>query len=537
MKKQKISVFVHFYIILVSSTLFSPSIEMVVAGTEMSKVSSGSCGSVLWNRTYVGPEFEFGYFIQVLGDGGYIIVGSTFSFNASMDVLLVRTDSEGNMLWKRTYGGPEEDVGYSLQVLGDGSFIVAGHTSFDSDMDIYLVKTDSGGNMLWNRTFGGPQLETAASIQKTSDGGYVIVGTTSSIEVISEDVYLLRIDSEGNMLWNRTYGRLKNVEGYPLFEFGSSVHETGDGGYIIAGSQKPLGKEGDVFMIKADSGGNMLWNKTYGGTNTEQCSSSIETSDGGQIIVGSTRIPFGEEDIYLVKTDSDGNMLWNRTYGGPGIEAGNSVMETGDGGYIIAGYKTHVGEENSDAYLVKTDSKGNMLWNMTYGGSRMERGSSVLATGDGGYTVMGIEASPERDTDVYLVGVAPCAIPSSISCKTSANTTITGDIVIVSGAVIPCVPRRDITLTYTLPDGTTLRRTVKTDEDGLFRDEHAPDLPGSWEVTASMEGDAYYEASTSEPAAFTVERPAQETPLYVYGSLATIAVFAVLIAWLLLRRR
>jgi len=182
-------------------------------------------------------------------------------------------------------------------------------------------------------------------------------------------------------------------------------------------------------------------------------------------------------------------------------------------------------------------SGGGMLWNRTYRGPGIEEGLSALAMGDGGYTVAGVAVSFDPyNPDIYLVRVAPCPVPSSISCSVSANTTIAGEVVAVTGTVTPCVPHRDVTLTYSLPDGTTLKRTVKTDSASFFRDDYAPDIPGSWGVAASIEGDVYLDASTSEPATFTVEAPQGGVPPYLYGSLIAVAAIAVLAA-LLLRRR
>jgi len=534
---------VYLFILLLSSALFpSPAgMPWARARTEALNVQSGSGGRMLWNRTYGGPQFEEASSIQETSDGGYIIAGTTNSFGAGeFDFYLVRVDSGGKMLWNRTYGGPLIDVASSVQVTRDGGYIIAGYTnSFSKSWDFYIVRTDFEGKMLWNRTYGGPQFEKASSIQETSDGGYIIVGTISSLDPFSEDVYLVKTDPEGNILWNRTYGRFENEQGYPILDYGNSVQETSDGGYIIAGHTTAFGMDSDVCLIKTDPEGNMLWNGTYGGPSSGRGYSACETSDGGYVIAGFTK-PFmmiGDQEVFLVKTDSGGDMLWNRTYGGPGRDSCSSVQETGDGGYIIAGNKISIDDENSDFYLVKTDSGGNMLWNRTYGGPGMDSCSSVQETGDGGYIIAGTTMSPEMDAAIYLIRIAPFPVPSSITCQVSANTTMQGDALNVSGKVTPSTLHRDITLIYALPDGTTVTRTVKTNTDSVFLDEYAPDTPGSWEVTASMEGDAYYEASTSEPVAFTVERPAQGAPLYVYGSLVAVAAIAVLTAWLLLRRR
>jgi hypothetical protein len=538
MKKQNIGMLAYFSFILLLSAHFSPSGDIPQARTQTGELSiqSGSDGRMLWNRTYGGPEFEWGSSIQVLGDGGYIIAGSTESYGAGeVDFYLLRTDSEGNMLWNKTYGGPGLELGRSVQVLGDGGYIIVGSTySFNASTDVLLVRTDPDGNMLWYKTYGGPGTDSANSVQVLEDGGLIIAGNTVTLNA-SYDALLVRVDPEGNMLWNRTYGGLKE-------DHIDSLYETHDGGYIMTGYSMEIGVfKYELLLVRTDSQGRLLWNKTIGGSKSYRGISVQETSDGSYIICGHVDPirTIGYSDVYLLKTDSEGNMLWNKTHGGPRGDVGSSALMTGDGGYIIVSSSNSFSAwDDMDVYLVKTDSEGNMLWNKTYGrGDEANFGHSVKETGDGGYIIVGEMAPLFEDQDLYLVRVAPFPAPISISCYVSANTTALGDTVTVSGRVIPCLPQRDVTLTYDLPDGTTSTRTVKTDEDGLFRDEHAPDLPGSWEVTASMEGDAYYEASTSEPAAFTVERLAQGTPLYVYGSLVAVAVIAVLVGWMLWRRR
>jgi hypothetical protein len=539
MKKKNLRTLVHLFILLLSSASFSPFTEMpwARARTGAPNVQSGSDGRMLWNRTYGGPGFEWGSSVQVLGDGGYIIAGTTESYGAGeLDFYLVRTDSEGNMLWNRTYGGPGFEQCSSVQVTGDGGYIIAGSTnSFGADTDAYLVRTDSEGNMLWNRTYGGPKTDAASSVQVTSDGGYIIAGNTRSFGM-GGDVFLVKTDSDGRMLWNRTYGG-------PNADYGKSVHQTRDLGYIVAGDSTEEGTfKYESYLVKTDSEGRMLWNRTYGGPKSNMGRSVHETSDGSYIICGDLDPlrAIGYTDVYLFKTDSEGNMLWNRTYGGPRADIGSLALMTGDGGYVIVSstnsFRTF---DDMDVYLVKTDSEGNMLWNRTYGGSEGEAnfGHSVQETGDGGYIIAGEMAPLYMDLDLYLVKVTPCPVPSSITCRASANTTKLGDAVNVSGKVTPSTLHRDITLIYALPDGTTVTRTVKTDKDSAFRDDYAPDVPGSWEVIASMEGDIYYQASTSEAFAFAVEKPKGGVPIFMYGSLVVVAAVAMLGAWLLLRRR
>jgi uncharacterized delta-60 repeat protein len=359
----------------------------------------------------------------VTSDGGYIIAGSTQSFGAGGDdIYLIKTDSEGNMLWNQTYGGTGYDYGNSVQVTSDGGYIIAGQTnSFGAGAyDVYLIKTDSEGNMLWNQTYGSTNRDEGHSVQVTSDGGYIIAGSTQSFGAGGDDIYLIKTDSEGNMLWNQTYGG-------PDDDGGSSVQVTSDGGYIIAGYTYSFGAgKSDVYLIKTDSEGNMLWNQTYGGTGYDYGNSVQVTSDGGHIISGYSS-PSGPSgyDFYLVKTDSGGNMLWSQTYGGTTVDRSFSVQVTSDGGYIISGSTASWPFDESDVYLVKTDSEGNMLWSQTYGGTGYDGGFSVQVTSDGGYIIAGSTYSfGAGKSDVYLIKVQP-PISQPITTTTSTTTKTT----------------------------------------------------------------------------------------------------------------
>ena len=268
-----------------------------------------------------------------------------------------------------SYGGSKDDFGYSLVQTSDGGYAIAGYTgSFSAgDWDVYLVKTDSVGNMQWNKTYGGTNDDTGWSVIQTSDGGYAIAGITRSFGGSGGKVYLVKTDSAGNMQWNKTYGERPE-------SFGWSLVQTYDGGYAITGSTS-----GDFYLVKTDSTGNMQWSNFYGGANEDFGYSVVQTSDGGYAITGDTfSFGAGGRDIYLVKTDSTGNMIWNKTFGGTNDDYGVSLVQTSDGGYAIAGHTFSFGVGSIDFYLVKTDSAGNMQWNKTYGGTGTNFGWSLV---------------------------------------------------------------------------------------------------------------------------------------------------------------
>lgn len=199
----------------------------------------------------------------------------------------------------------------------------------------------------WYRTFGGKDWDIGCSVQQTVDGGYIVVGYTKSLGSSDYDVYLIKVDANGNLQWEKTYGGAG-------FDIGVSVQQTSDCGYIIVGYMGSFGSGGvDIYLIKIDSNGNILWQKTFGGSGYDRGFSVQQTTDGGFIIVGSTNSFGSGTDVYLIKTDSNGNLQWQKTLGGSAIDWGNFVQQTSDGGYIIVGYTKSFGLGETDVYLIK----------------------------------------------------------------------------------------------------------------------------------------------------------------------------------------
>jgi len=300
-----------------------------------------------WEKTFGGAGCDEGYSVQQTSDGGFIIAGVTSSFGAGeYDVYLIKTDGDGNEVWSMTFGGTSYDGGYSVQQTTDGGFIIAGYKSWTGAVgqDIYLNKTSGNGNEVWSKTFGGSSYDYGRSVQQTRDGGFIITGYTSSFGAGEYDVYLIKTDGDGNEVWSKTFGGSN-------WDSGNSVQQTTDDGFIIAGGTESFGAGNyDVYLLKTDANGDEVWSKTFGGSSNDSGRSVQQTSDGGFIIAGETRsFGAGGRDVYLIKTDNDGNELWSKTFGGSSNDGGHSVRQTTDGGFISAGYTRSFGY---DVYLI-----------------------------------------------------------------------------------------------------------------------------------------------------------------------------------------
>lgn len=356
---------------------------------------------ITFEKWYGGNAWDEGRCIQQTEDGGYIVVGYTYSFGPGENaVWLVKTDSLGDTLWTRTYGGGIEDYGWAVQQTTDSGYIVTGYTeSFGpGSKAIWLIKTDAIGDTLWTRTYGGSSVDYGYSVLQTDDG-YIIAGHTRSFGAGSDDVYLVKTDSIGDTLWTRTYGG-------GSMDLAYSVLQTEDSGYILVGDTYSYGAGGvDFYLVKTDSLGDTLWTRTFGGSDSDNGRSVGITQDGGYIMVGDTRsFGAGGRDVWLIKTDSQGDTIWTRLFGGSSSDYGYSVQQTTDGGYIVVGYTNSFGAGSNDVWIIKTDPQGDTMWTRTYGGTSSDKAYFVEQTEDGGYIVTGFTRSfGAGSNDLYLI--------------------------------------------------------------------------------------------------------------------------------------
>ena len=349
-------------------------------------------------KTFGGSYDDCARSVKQTTDGGYIVAGYTRSFGADYDAYILKLNSDGSLAWQETLGGNYVDYAYSIQQTTDGGYIVAGGTTTFGFgyVDAYVLKLNSDGNLAWQKTFGGYGEDQAYSIQQTTDSGYIVAGYTRSFGAGGYDVYILKLNSDGNLEWQKTFGGEGEDQAY-------SIQETTDGGYIVAGYTNSFGAGGyDVYVLKLNSDGSLAWQKTFGGNNEDYAYSIQQTTDGGYIVAGYTW-SFGagyNADVYVLKLNSDGSLAWQKRFGGSGDDQAYSIQETTDGGHIIAG------STGSDIYILKLDSNENLAWQKTFGGSDWDYAYSIQQTTDGGYIVAGNTYSfgnVSYYSDVYIL--------------------------------------------------------------------------------------------------------------------------------------
>lgn len=355
----------------------------------LAKVTFAQAPDTVWTKVFTG---YVGYSVQQKSDWGYVIAGSTLN----TETLLIVTNSSGDTIWTKTYGAGDFR---SVKQTSDQGFIATGQSGTE---DILITKTDSIGEVMWNKIYGGNRVDWASDVQQTYDGGYIVVGSNSSIAFPNGKLWLLKIDTDGDTLWTKFFG------GDTPYNIGLSVCQTRDSGYVVTGYTLVTGNTVDVWLIKTNQNGDLVWMNTYGGAQWDQGNSVQQTNDDGYIIVGKTEsFGSGNSDVWLIKTNSIGDTVWTCTYGGVDLDKGNSVQQTFDEGYIIAGTSERFGPGNPGVLLIKTNSEGDTLWTSTYGGIDPAEGYSVRQTIDHGYIVSGhIFSNVSPGKNVWLLKIS-----------------------------------------------------------------------------------------------------------------------------------
>jgi hypothetical protein len=362
--------------------------------------------TVIWGQTYGGKGADGARALCETPDRGFLLTGYTFSHGTGdADVLVVKVDNKGNLSWAKSYGGAGTEYGYGCKAVEDGYIVVGYTTSFGSgSKDIFLLKLDSAGKEVWSRTFGGTSWDVGMAVDGNSKDGYFVCGFTHSYGSGEEDVYVIRTDPDGKEVWSKTFGGDR-------YEYGNSVHLFGDGGCLVGATTGTFGKgNADFFLIRLDKDGNEVWNKSYGnkgrrGYGFDWGHSMSLAGDGGSVFVGHT----DSQDImdaHVVKFDDKGKEKWTRSFGNkPFYDYGHSVCEMKDGSYVVCGVTKSI-DGNNDISLTRLDPNGKVLWERSYGSHGSDWGSSILSTEDGQCILTGhTDSSGEGHSDIVLIKV------------------------------------------------------------------------------------------------------------------------------------
>lgn len=346
---------------------------------------------IIFKKTFGGGnQLDQALSVIQTTDGGYAVAGFTESVGSSGDFYLVKTDADGDPEWKQNIGGPDFEIAYSVAQLPDGGFLMLGETVIDPiafERQMQLVRTNSSGVKLLSKTYpeGNFTASRGKQIKITKDGGAIMVG---NIEKDNSNMYLVKIDANGVVQWEKDF----NGSSINTTDFGNDVFQTSDGGYILVGQTYSNSTDASqVFLVKTDANGNQTNRMYFGGTGYESGSAVLQTSDGGYIIAGvsSSSTGNGAWDMYLLKTYPDLTLEWESLFGGAGNDIAKSVDLTADGGYVLVGDTESTGDGVPDIFFIKTDSKGKKLIERTFGNESYDYGHSVKTTNDGGFVIAG----------------------------------------------------------------------------------------------------------------------------------------------------
>lgn len=360
---------------------------------------------LLWARTYKVGRDDYVYSLQQTSDGGYIVGGMAWGLddNNQNNFVVLKLDSEGLPEWQKTYGGDETDGWMSVYIekTSDGGYIVAGDTysAGSGSSDALILKLSSNGNIQWQKTYGGAKYDDVrGDIQQTIDGGYIVIGTFQQRRGYT-DVWVLKLRPNGEVEWQKTYGD----HGY---QYGDSIQQTADGGYIVGCSDREKSFDGKVnpWILKLSSEGEIEWQRTYLGHNRDSsffCKIQ-QTSDGGYIVADHTDVGgAGQNDFWILKLKPKGNIEWQKTYGGSGNDEARRIQQTSDGGYIVEGYTDSFGAGEINCWVLKLRPNGNIQWQKIYGsGDFTDVAFAIQQTADKGYVIGGYK---NKNTSVMLV--------------------------------------------------------------------------------------------------------------------------------------
>lgn len=408
----------------------------------------GFAGEIEWIRNFGGTGAEQAQSVIPTTDGGYAVLGFTNSVDGELagktqavnDYWLLKFDAEGNLQWHKTYGGSKDDRGQAVVQTSDGGYALAGYArSSDGDgsqnqgfHDHWILKLNSAGDIEWEKSYGFAGHDHAYDLVQTDDGGFFFSGFLDVVASGGEggkvkggflanhgvgEFWGTKIDAQGNLEWRKFFGGTNNDRAYGLVT-------SFDGGYIMTGFAESddtdiSNTKGsyDFWVVKIDSGGTLVWERSFGGSGIDVSYDIEKTSDNAYVVVGHSFSTdqdigsnHGESDIWLIKISESGDLIWENSFGGSAFENANSVKQTEDGGFIIAGNSRSSDQDldenqgENDIWVLKTDSKGQLLWQKSMGGTGIDYGFDAMELGQKGILLVGQSGSPDFNAESHKGG-------------------------------------------------------------------------------------------------------------------------------------
>ncbi|MDK9699424.1 MAG: carboxypeptidase regulatory-like domain-containing protein [bacterium] len=354
-----------------------------IATSPVWQFQTAAPSGVYWSRTYHLAQFQEGRSIFQTAERGYICTGYTGTPPYGYDLWLTKLSETGSTVWQRILGGQGLDRGsQAIQCWGGGYAVVGSTASYGhGGSDVWLVRYDENGDTLWTKTYGGTGEDNGWSIIQSRSSGFVMVGRTYSYGNDAQ-IYVIKTDLSGNQQWARTFGGAN-------YDVGFSIFETSDGGFAIGGTKYDAMGAGAFLLMKLNSSGNWQWERVYGTPNVGYCYSLKQTTDNDFIMTGEGYNSAGLKKLWIIRTDAQGNQRWLRQYGGNSPDYGNGIVQTVDGGIVTTGTTESSGNGGQDLWIFKTDANGDSLWSRSYGTITNDRGIGITKTLDNGIAIIG----------------------------------------------------------------------------------------------------------------------------------------------------
>jgi uncharacterized delta-60 repeat protein len=491
--------------------------KYIIDDVELLRLRPESESVISWVTSCGGPWYDELADVRQTADGGYIAAGSTWSAGSGYsDFWIVKFRVDGSIEWQNVYGGTVWDLATSLELASDGGYVIAGWTeSFGAgERDAWIVKLNPDGTIDWQRTYGGSGSDQVSSIRRTADGGYVAAGWTESYGAGSRDAWVLKLSATGSVEWQKSYGGTS-------YEEASCIRQITDGGYILAGRTDSYGAGlWDAWVLRLNADGSVRWQKAYGRSDREMAHSAQQTADLGFIVSGSRGA-----DAWVCKLDGEGSVTWQKTCGGAGVDNyfSAAVQQTRDGDYIVAGHTSSFGAGSQDAWLLKFGADGALSWQMTYGEGGWEGVGSVQQTRDGGYICAGSTLSfGSGNSDGWILKVDSLGNSGHCPAAKTSQVVVSPAILLVTNTNLPASTTPGVASTTAVLPGNSSARAWKICpasynlvSNGGFENGTAPwkfftDGLGSFSVDASG-------PASPGAAHLTVATPGANMQLYQPG--------------------